>query len=86
MKQWFYGLATCTGYTGLDNIDTSNVQNFSGLFYTNIKVESFNLYNFSVAQTSNTGNMFYRCTGTTEITIGTNWKKNLSDCALPGDG
>ncbi|WP_125584748.1 BspA family leucine-rich repeat surface protein, partial [Lacticaseibacillus jixianensis] len=54
----FEDFTSATSYEGLENIDTSRVENMSGVFYNNSKLSSVDLADWDVSHVKSMGQMF----------------------------
>ena len=67
---WFYGCANLTAITGLNNFNTSEVADMSGMFNGCSSLTSLDLSNFNTSEVTDMNHMFHYCSGLTSITFG----------------
>lgn len=69
MDYCFSSCKNLTHYTGLENLDVSNVYSMTALFSTNYKVSEFNIKNWDMRNIKYVDLMFANCSGITSIDL-----------------
>ena len=67
MREMFNGCTLLTEITGLENLDVSNVEDMSYLFFNDNSLESLDLTKWNVSKVTNMKQMFSGCASLTEI-------------------
>ena len=76
---WFYNLKALTTIEGLENLNTSEVTNMSGMFSNCSGLTSLNLSNFNTSAVTDMSRMFYGCSSLKTIFNTQTWRYNLSE-------
>ena len=66
---WFSDCTTLTQIKGIENLDTSNVQDMSAMFSGCSGLTSLDLSGFDTSKVTKFSNMFYRCSGLTNLDV-----------------
>lgn len=61
-SNWFNGCMNLTSIEGIENLNTSNVKNMSGMFAQCSNLETLDLSHFNTEQVTTMAQMFYGCT------------------------
>ena len=68
-KYWFSYLKALTTIEGIENLNTSNVTDMSGMFSYCSNLTSLNILNFNTSAVTNMRGMFYGCSRLTSLNI-----------------
>lgn len=66
---WFNGCANLTSIEGIENLNTSNVKNMSGMFALCSNLETLDLSHFNTERVTTMAQMFYGCTKLHDLNI-----------------
>lgn len=68
-SKWFSGCTNLTCIEGIENLNTSNVKNMSGMFALCSNLETLDLSHFNTEKVENMSNMFNGCTKLHDLNI-----------------
>ncbi|MBR5697008.1 MAG: BspA family leucine-rich repeat surface protein [Prevotella sp.] len=84
---WFWGMQELTTFTGMENLNTSEVTNMYGMFMSCWSLETLDLSNFNTAKVTNMDWMLSCCKSLTTIYVGDGWSTSavtISDYMFSG--
>ena len=67
--EWFYGATNLSSVSGIENLNTSDVKDMSGMFKECSSLTGLDLSSFNTANVTNMGGMFNRCSSLTELNL-----------------
>lgn len=70
---WFYGMTNLKSFTGIDNLNTSEVTTMRSMFYNCSALEMLNLSNFNTSKVTNMSYMFYGCSNLITVYVSDAW-------------
>jgi surface protein len=70
---WFFAMSELESFTGMSNLNTSEVTNMDFMFCSSIKLTSLDLSSFNTSQVIGMYYMFYGCTNLQTIYVGSGW-------------
>lgn len=76
-SNWFNGCANLTSIEGIENLNTSNVTNMSGMFAQCSNLETLDLSHFNTEKVTTMTQMFYGCTKLHKLNISSFNTKNV---------
>lgn len=68
-SEWFYNAFSLSEIVGIENLNTINVTDMSGMFYGCSHLTSLDLSSFDTSSVTNMSNMFLGCRNLTEINL-----------------
>lgn len=68
-SNWFNGCTNLTSIKGIENLNTSNVENMSGMFALCSNLETLDLSHFNTERVTTMAQMFYGCTKLHDLNI-----------------
>ena len=68
-SNWFNGCTNLTSIDGIENLNTSNVENMSGMFALCSNLETLDLSHFNTERVTTMAQMFYGCTKLHDLNI-----------------
>ena len=68
-NRWFYNCINLTSIDNIENLNTANVTDMSGMFYRCKKLKSLDLSSFNTANVTDMGYMFYYCIELTSLNL-----------------
>lgn len=68
-SNWFNGCTNLTSIEGIENLNTSNVKNMSGIFALCSNLETLDLSHFNTERVTTMAQMFYGCTKLHDLNI-----------------
>ena len=68
-KYWFYDLSALTTIEGLENLNTSEVTDMSGMFSGCSGLKELNVSNFNTSAVTDMERMFFGCSGLTSLNL-----------------
>ena len=68
-NRWFYNCINLTSIDNIENLNTANVTDMSGMFYRCKKLKSLDLSSFNTAKVTDMGYMFYYCKELTSLNL-----------------
>lgn len=77
-SNWFNGCTNLTRIEGIENLNTSNVKNMSGMFAKCSNLETLDLSHFNTENVTTMAQMFYGCTKLHNLNIGNFNTENVS--------
>ena len=77
-SNWFNGCMNLTSIEGIENLNTSNVKNMSGMFAQCSNLETLDLSHFNTEQVTTMAQMFYGCTKLHNLNIDNFNTENVS--------
>lgn len=77
-SNWFNGCTNLTSIEGIENLDTSNVKNMSGMFAKCSNLETLDLSHFNTENVTTMAQMFYGCTKLHNLNIDNFNTENVS--------
>jgi surface protein len=82
-SDWFYDFWSLTGIKGMENLNTSQVTNMSGMFFECVSLTALDLSSFDTRNVTDMTSMFYECGSLLDIYIGSGW--NTDDVESSGE-
>lgn len=77
-SNWFNGCTNLTSIEGIENLNTSNVKNMSGIFAKCSNLETLDLSHFNTERVTTMAQMFYGCTKLHDLNISSFKTENVT--------
>ena len=78
-SNWFSGCTNLASIEGIENLNTSNVKNMSGMFAKCSNLETLDLSRFNTEKVENMSKMFYGCTKLHDLNISSFNTENVTN-------
>ena len=85
-SNWFSGCTNLASIEGIENLNTSNVKNMSGMFAKCSNLETLDLSRFNTEKVENMSKMFYGCTKLHDLNISSFNTENVTNMYGMFDG
>jgi surface protein len=78
-SDWFYDFWSLTGIKGMENLNTSQVTNMSGMFFECVSLTALDLSSFDTRNVTDMADMFYDCGSLTALDLSSFDTRNVKN-------